>query len=80
MKWSLIVCTPEEKLRIKKFFTKTIKQAKLLYRASDHDFCVQKFRQKCEGIPNTLTVISTEFDKKIGGFTPLNWSNPQGWK
>ncbi len=80
MKLSLIACTSEEKLRIKKFFTKTVKQAKLLYRASDNDFCTKKFHDKCDGIPNTLTVIWTEFDKKIGGFTPLKWSNPQGWK
>ncbi len=53
-------------------------QVKLLYRASDHGFCVKKFHEKCDGISNTLTVVRTEFDKKIGGFTPLKWSSPDG--
>ncbi len=74
---SQVVCSPEEKNNIRKFFTKTIKQVTLLYRASDHGFCAMKFHEKCDGIPNTLTVVRTEFDKKIGGFTPLKWSNPQ---
>ncbi len=77
MKFSRIASTPEEKFIIKKFFNKTIIYAKLLYRASDNDFCVKKFHEKCDGIPNTLTVIWTEFGKKIGGFTPLKWSNHQ---
>jgi hypothetical protein len=47
--------------------------AKLLYRASEHEFSVKKFHELCDGIANTLTVIKTEFDNKIGGFTPLKW-------
>lgn len=76
MKLSRVVCTPEEKSNIMKFFTKSIKQVKLLYRASDNDFDVRKFHKKCDGVANTLTVVWTEFDKKIGGFTPLKWSSP----
>jgi hypothetical protein len=74
---SRIVCSSEEKSNIRKFFNKTIKQVKFLYRASDHQFCTNKFHEKCDGISNTLTVILTEFDKKIGGFTPLKWSSHQ---
>jgi hypothetical protein len=59
-----------------KFFTKAINQVKLLYRASDHGFSIKKFHEKCDGIPNTLTVVRTEFDKKIGGFNVPKWSNP----
>ncbi len=62
---SQVVCTLEEKDNIRKFFTKTIKQVKFLFRASDHGFCVKKFHEKCDSIPNTLTVVRTEFDKKI---------------
>jgi hypothetical protein len=59
------------------FFTKTIKQVKLLYRASENDFCAKKFHEKCDGVADTLTVIWTEFDKKIGCFTPLKWKSPK---
>jgi hypothetical protein len=72
---SKVVCTLEEKYNMRKFFTKAIKQVKLLYRASDPGFCAEKFHQKCDGIPNTLTVVRTEFDKKIGGFSVPKWSN-----
>jgi hypothetical protein len=79
MKSSRVVCTPEEKDNIKKFFTKDIRHVKLLYRASDHEFCVKRFHEKCDYIPNTLTVIRTEFDKKIGGFSVPEWGSQLGW-
>jgi hypothetical protein len=60
-----------------KFFSKPIKSVKLLYRASEHEFCAKKFHEKCDGVADTLTVIWTEFDKKIGGFTPLKWKSPK---
>ena len=28
-------------------------------------------------IPNTIVVIKTNFNKIIGGFTPLKWNNPK---
>jgi hypothetical protein len=80
MKFSRVVCSPEEKSTMRKFFTKTIMQVKLLYRASDHGFCAKKFHEKCDGVTDTLTVIWTDFDKKIGGFTPLKWSSSQNGK
>ena len=81
MKLSKVVCTFEEKFAIRKFFNnKTIASFKLIYRASENEFSIQKFHQKCDGVANTLTVIWTEFDRKIGGFTPLKWdiSNSYG--
>ncbi len=46
----------------------------MLYRASENGFCAKKFHEKCDGTPNTLTVIQTGFNNnKIGGFTPLEW-------
>jgi hypothetical protein len=50
----------------------------MLYRASDNGFCVKKFHEKCDGVGDTLTVAWTEFDKKIGGYTPLKWSSQNG--
>jgi hypothetical protein len=75
MKFSRVVCSPEEKFTIRKFFTKAIRQVKLLYRASDDGFCTKKFHEKCDGVGDTLTVAWTEFDRKIGGYTPLKWSS-----
>ena len=72
------MCSAEEKFTIRKFFeNKTFRRAKLLYRASENGFCIKKFHEKCDGIADTLTVISTEFNKKIGGFTPLKWKITQ---
>jgi hypothetical protein len=74
---SKIVCSEVEKTNLRNFFTKKIKQVKLLYRASENEFSVKRFHEKCDGIADTVTVIWTEFDNKIGGFTPLKWSSPQ---
>jgi hypothetical protein len=40
---------------------------------------VKKFHEKCDGIPNTLTIVWTVFNMKIGGFTPLKWSSSGGY-
>ena len=77
MKLSLVVCSHEEKSNMKNFFNKTIKSINLLYRASDNGFLTSKFHEKCDGIANTLTVIETEFNRKIGGFTPCAWDSPE---
>ena len=79
MRYSRVVCSAEEKFTIRKFFeNKTLRHAKILYKASENEFCAKKFHEKCDGIADTLTVISTEFNKKIGGFTPLKWKSTQG--
>ena len=62
------------------FGNKTIKCTKLLYRASENNFCLKKFHEKCDGIAFTLTVITTEFNKKIGGFNSLKWKTVQSWE
>jgi hypothetical protein len=31
------------------------------------------FHKLCDKIPDTLVLLETEFNKKIGGFTPLLW-------
>lgn len=49
----------------------------LLYRASENDFSVAEFHKKCDNIPDTLTIIQTEFGKIIGGYTPLIWYSPE---
>ena len=49
------------------------KEFKLLYRASEHNFKAAAFHQKCDNIPNTVTLVKTQFGKVFGGFTPLTW-------
>lgn len=57
---------------------KKIKELVLLYRASENSFSAQKFHEKCDNIENTLTLIQTQHNKKIGGYTPLKWKNSLG--
>ena len=60
---------------IKSLFKKTPVNFTLLYRASENDFSALKFHEKCDNIPNTMLLVRTEFDKVIGGFTPLAWNS-----
>ena len=56
------------------FFTaKKVTGAEMLYRASENEFLVSKWHEKCDHIPHTLTIIETEFGKVIGGYTSFNW-------
>ena len=57
------------------FNPKKVKSLKLLYRASDYGFLVSKFHEKCDGIPHTLTVLKNNFNKIVGGYTPLTWQS-----
>lgn len=63
---------------INTLFYHKFQEVKLLYRASENDFLVSKFHEKCNGAPNTLTLLLTESDKVIGGFTPLPWRSGGG--
>jgi len=47
-----------------------------LYKATRDGFNHNKFKEKCLAKPNTLIVLLTEFNRLIGGFTPLVWQRP----
>jgi hypothetical protein len=52
----------------------------LLYRGSEHGFRAQNFHERCDGKPNTLTIIQSKeesgFPSRIfGGFTPVRWES-----
>jgi hypothetical protein len=47
---------------------------KLLFRASDHGFSSESFHKFCDHIPHTLVLIKTNYNKIIGGYTPLKWN------
>ena len=55
------------------FGDKIPQSAKLLYRASEHNFKIDKFHEKCDNVPHTLTLCETVHGKVIGGYTPLVW-------
>lgn len=46
-----------------------------LFRASENGFSALKFHEICDNIPNTMVLVKTEFDKVIGGYTPVPWNS-----
>ena len=48
----------------------------LLYRGSEHGFGANDFHAKCDGKPNTLTILRADGTSNIfGGFTSVAWSS-----
>ena len=52
-----------------------VKKWQLKYRATRDGFGGDAFHRKCDGIPNTLTVIKSEHGKIFGGFVEKAWSS-----
>ncbi len=38
------------------------------------------FHGHCDNIPNTVTVVRTEFNRTIAAFTPQKWTGDENWK
>jgi hypothetical protein len=60
-------------------------QFALLWRGSRDGFRAKAFHSRCDGHPNTLTVILDKRGNIFGGFTPVEWEsdspkNPGKWK
>jgi hypothetical protein len=36
---------------------------------------VKEFHKLCDGETNTIVIVKTEFNKTIGGFTPIPWKS-----
>jgi hypothetical protein len=51
------------------------KQLILLWRGSHDGFSAFDFRGRCDGYPNTLTVILDTKGNVFGGFTPVEWES-----
>ena len=47
----------------------------LLYRATRDGFEASAFHSRCDNIPNTVTVITNNFNHVFGGFTAAKWSS-----
>ena len=64
---------------IKKTMNKTIKKARLLYRASSDGDNSMIFHSKCDGIPNTVTFVKSQNGRKFGGFANQSFNTTNNW-
>ena len=51
----------------------------LLFRASEHNFKIDKFHEKCDNIKDTFVLIRTNFGKTIGAYTHYEWKTEGGF-
>ena len=58
---------------LKAMFTKPIDDAKLLFKASEHDFKMSKYYELCGEQNNTMVICKTTTDKILGGYTPVKF-------
>ena len=63
---------------IKNKLNKTIKEARLLYRAS-RDGDSTQFHTKCDGRENTVTFVKAKNGRKFGGFANKAFHSSNGW-
>jgi hypothetical protein len=53
-----------------------VKHFKLLWRGSRDSFTADEFHLRCNGRPNTLTLIQDTKGNVFGDFTPVEWASP----
>ena len=63
---------------IKKNLNKTVKEVKLLYRAS-RDGDGSQFHNKCNGVNNTITFVKAKSGRKFGGFASIGWHSSNSY-
>ena len=77
------IVTPEDfatvQIGIKEKLNKTIKGAKLLYRASRDGDNSNQFHSKCDGIENTVTFVKSKNGRKFGGFANKAFNSSGNW-
>ena len=58
-----------------------IKNAKLLYRATNDGFSTKDFHSKCDGVAKTVTIIKNNLNHVFGGYTSSEWKSEEdyGW-
>lgn len=54
---------------------KSIVTAKLIFRASDHNFQSTAFKEMCAGHGNTLMIAKSDKGNMFGAYTPCKWLN-----
>ena len=45
----------------------------LIFRASEHGFMESAFHKACDGHPNTITIIKSNYGNIFGGYTNIPW-------
>jgi hypothetical protein len=50
----------------------------LIFRGSEFEFKAASFHQYCDNTPHTVTIIKTDYNKTIVGYTPLTWNSAVG--
>ena len=53
--------------------------ADLMYRASRDGFAARAFHDRCDNVPNTVTIIRNALNFVFGGFTAARWSSTAGY-
>ena len=56
------------------------KEAKLIYKASQHGFSSEVLWQKCLGYKETIVLVKTDRNSVIGGYMPDQWEDTNGKK
>jgi hypothetical protein len=51
------------------------KEAKLVYKASQHGFSSKVLWQKCMGYKETIVLVKTDQNSVIGGYCPDQWED-----
>ena len=49
------------------------KELQLVFRASENGYSAAAFHKACNSVPNTLTILKTEFGKTLAGYVEKNW-------
>jgi hypothetical protein len=60
--------------------TQPFKYGTLLYRASRDGFTAKAFHDRCDNVPNTVTIIRNSLNFIFGGFTSARWSSANEYK
>ncbi len=73
---SAILQTPDEARTLISLSEFESKSFTLLWRGSRDGFRISKFHRRCDGKPNTLTLIKNILGNVFGGYTAVPWSSP----
>ena len=86
---SLLLKIDAEKESLDKEIKKMNKEAKLVYKASQHGLSLEVIWQKCLGYKETIVLVKTDKNSVIGGYCPDQWEDTtdkktsygsSGWK
>jgi hypothetical protein len=65
------------KIEQREFLWQTLsrpKELQLLFRASEHDFSAAAFHARCDGTPDTLTLLRTERGRTLAAYSHYQWN------